>query len=228
MNQDYVYASDQPVGRLSNLYIVADGMGGHNAGDLASRCTVETMVDYIAGASEKFPISILKSAVEAANDAVLAKAAQDKSLEGMGTTVVAATVWTNCLYVANVGDSRLYLVGEEIDQITVDHSLVEEMVRAGQLAREAARSHPEKNIITRAVGVGGRVKIDLFDVNLGPEDRILLCTDGLTNMVDDGEICRTVRKEPSLETAARRLVALANQNGGKDNISVVLAQPAEG
>ncbi len=229
INQDYVYASDQPVGRLSNLYIVADGMGGHNAGDLASRCTVETMVDYIAGASEKFPISILKSAVEAANSAVLERAAQDKDLEGMGTTVVAATVRDGCLYIANVGDSRLYLIGEEISQITVDHSLVEEMVRAGQLAREEVRSHPEKNIITRAVGVSGTLKVDLFDVDLDPGDRILLCTDGLTNMVEDGEISRIVRKETTLESAARRLVASANLNGGKDNISVVLAQqPAEG
>lgn len=225
MNQDFVYASDQPVGNLSNLFIVADGMGGHNAGDLASRYTVETMVDYIEGAEEKRPIPLLEGAVEAANRKVMEKAMTDKSLEGMGTTVVAATVRDDCLYVANVGDSRLYILDDSIHQITRDHSLVEEMVRAGQLNREEARNHPEKNIITRAVGVKNKIRIDFFDVGLYPGDKFLLCTDGLTNMVEDEDIYALVRKEASLETAARRLVAAANRNGGKDNISVVLVEP---
>lgn len=225
MNQDFVYASDQPVGNLSNLFIVADGMGGHNAGDLASRYTVETMVDYIEGAEEKRPIPLLEGAVEAANRKVMEKAMTDKSLEGMGTTVVAATVQDDCLYVANVGDSRLYILDDTIHQITRDHSLVEEMVRAGQLNREEARNHPEKNIITRAVGVKNKIRIDFFDVGLYPGDKFLLCTDGLTNMVEDEDIYALVRKEASLETAARRLVAAANRNGGKDNISVVLVEP---
>lgn len=226
MNQDFVYASDQPVGNLSNLYIVADGMGGHNAGDLASRYTVETMVDYIEGAEEKRAIPLLEAAVEAANRKVMAKAMEDKSLEGMGTTVVAATVQDACLYVANVGDSRLYVLDEAIHQITRDHSLVEEMVRAGQLGKEEARNHPEKNIITRAVGVKNKVRIDFFDVGLYPGDKILLCTDGLTNMVEDEHIFELVKKESSLEMAAQKLVATANRNGGKDNISVVLVEPA--
>lgn len=225
MNQDFVYASDQPVGNLSNLFIVADGMGGHNAGDLASRYTVETMVDYIEGAEEKRPIPLLEGAVEAANRKVMEKAMTDKSLEGMGTTVVAATVLDDCLYVANVGDSRLYILDDTIHQITRDHSLVEEMVRAGQLNREEARNHPEKNVITRAVGVKNKIRIDFFDVGLYPGDKFLLCTDGLTNMVEDEDIYALVRKEASLETAARRLVAAANRNGGKDNISVVLVEP---
>ena len=225
MNQDFVYASDQPVGNLSNLFIVADGMGGHNAGDLASRYTVETMVDYIEGAEEKRPIPLLEAAVEAANRVVMEKALSDKSLEGMGTTVVVATVQDDCLYVANVGDSRLYVLDDSIHQITRDHSLVEEMVRAGQLNREEARNHPEKNIITRAVGVRNKVRIDFFDVGLYPGDKFLLCTDGLTNMVEDEDIYTLVKKETSLEAAARKLVNVANQNGGRDNISVVLVEP---
>ena len=225
MNQDFVYASDQPVGNLSNLFIVADGMGGHNAGDLASRYTVETMVDYIEGAKEVRPIPLLEAAVEAANQKVMEKAMADKSLEGMGTTVVAATVQDDCLYVANVGDSRLYVLDGSIQQITRDHSLVEEMVRAGQLGREEARNHPEKNIITRAVGVRNKVRIDFFDVGLYPGDKFLLCTDGLTNMVEDEEILEMVSRESSLEAAVHKLVAMANRNGGKDNISVVLVEP---
>ena len=223
MNQDFVYASDQPVGSLSNLYIVADGMGGHNAGDLASRTTVETVVDYIEGAKEKRPIPLLDAAIQAANQKVIEISLTDKSLEGMGTTVVAATVQDGCLYVANVGDSRLYLLDHQIEQITIDHSLVEEMVRAGEIKREEARHHEKKNVITRAVGVEKKLRIDFFDVALNPGDRFLLCSDGLTNMVEDEDMLRLVSRETSLEAAALKLVAAANRNGGKDNISVVLA-----
>ena len=225
MNQDFVYASEQPVGNVPNLFIVADGMGGHNAGDLASRSTVETMVDYIESAGEKSPIPLLEAAILAANRKVMEKSQSDKSLEGMGTTVVAATVVEDCLYVANVGDSRLYVLDDQIQQITRDHSLVEEMVRAGQIGREEARNHPEKNIITRAVGMKNKLRIDFFDVALYAGDKFLLCTDGLTNMVEDEDILELVQKETSLEAAAHRLVAMANRNGGKDNISVVLVEP---
>lgn len=223
-NQDFVYASGQPVGNLPNLLIVADGMGGHNAGDLASRYTVESMVDYIEKAEEKRPIPLLSMAIHHANDLVAEKARSDKSLEGMGTTVVAATVQDDCLYVANVGDSRLYLIDQEIEQITRDHSLVEEMIRLGELQRKDARSHPDRNVITRAVGVNSLVKIDFFDMKMESGDRLLLCSDGLTNMVEDQEILYIVKRAASLEEAAQRLVNEANKNGGKDNISVVIAE----
>lgn len=225
MNQDHVFASDQPVGKLPNLLIVADGMGGHNAGDLASRYAVETMLEYIRNArKEERPIPLLGAAIHTANDAVEAKAKTDRNLEGMGTTVVAATVQGEYLYVANVGDSRLYLIDREIEQITRDHSLVEEMIRVGELKREDARKHPDRNVITRAVGVHTPVKIDFFDVRLERGDIVLLCSDGLTNMVEDPEILRIVRKSSSLKEAAQKLVNEANKNGGKDNISVVLAE----
>ncbi|MDO4297486.1 MAG: Stp1/IreP family PP2C-type Ser/Thr phosphatase [Lachnospiraceae bacterium] len=224
MNQDYVFASDQPVGNLPNLLVVADGMGGHNAGDLASRYTVETMLDYLEHTKEERPIPLLSGAIHTANDRVAEKASSDRSLQGMGTTVVAATIKDEYLYVANVGDSRLYLIEEGIEQITRDHSLVEEMIRIGELRREDARSHPDRNVITRAVGVHSPVKIDFFDVRLEPGDKILLCSDGLTTMLEDYEILRIVRKSGSLKEAAERLVNEANKNGGKDNISVILAE----
>lgn len=223
-NQDFVYASDQPVGNLSNLMIVADGMGGHNAGDLASRYTVESMLEYIEKAVEKRPIPLLSCAIHHANELVIEKARSDKSLEGMGTTVVAATVQDEYLYVANVGDSRLYLIDHEIEQITRDHSLVEEMVRLGELARKDARSHPDRNVITRAIGVRTPVRIDFFDVKLEPGDKVLLCSDGLTNMLEDEDILQIVKRCGSPKEAAQRLVNEANKNGGKDNISVVLAE----
>ena len=223
-NQDFVYASEQPVGNLPNLLIVADGMGGHNAGDLASRYTVESMVDYIEKAEEKRPIPLLSMAIHHANDLVMEKSRTDRALEGMGTTVVAATIQDEYLYVANVGDSRLYLIDQEIEQITRDHSLVEEMIRMGELQRQDARSHPDRNVITRAMGVHSPVKIDFFDMKLEKGDRILLCSDGLTNMIDDDEILRIVKKCSSPKEAAQRLVTEANKSGGKDNISVVLAE----
>lgn len=224
MNEDCVYASDQPVGNLPNLLIVADGMGGHNAGELASRFTVESIVDYIGKAAEDRPIPLLSYAIHHANENVIEKAKTDKSLEGMGTTVVAATIQGSYLYVANVGDSRLYLIDKNITQITRDHSLVEEMIRVGELKREEARTHPDRNVITRAIGVKEPVRIDFFDMKLEKGDIILLCSDGLTNMVEDRDILKIVKKSGSLKEAAGRLVTEANKNGGKDNISVVLAE----
>ena len=225
INQDFVYASDQSVGNLPNLLIVADGMGGHNAGEYASRYAVEAMVDHIGKAEEKGPVPLLSGAVRAANEAVLQRSVSDKAMEGMGTTVVAATVVDECLYIANVGDSRLYIIDDGIEQITRDHSLVEEMVRAGEIARSSARTHPDKNVITRAVGLRKKLKADYFDVSLNPADLLLLCSDGLTNMVDDEDILRIVKGAASIEEAAQELVDTANRNGGSDNISVILARP---
>ena len=225
MNQDFVYASDQPVGILPNLYIVADGMGGHAAGDYASRCAVETMVDYIENASSGGPVTLLGNALAEANRRVMEKSLSDRSMEGMGTTLVAAVVQNDCLYVANVGDSRLYLIDDRLEQVTRDHSLVEEMVRAGELRREDARLHPDKNVITRAVGVKNSVAIDFFDVALNRGDRFLICSDGLTNMVPEDMLFRIVKEKGSLEAAAKELVDEANRSGGNDNISVILAAP---
>ena len=223
-NQDFVYASDQMVGALSCLWIVADGMGGHAAGDIASRLCVETMIDTISNSKQEGPVRILAEAIRSANEVVCEKARSTPDLEGMGTTVVAATVDEGCLYIA--GDSRLYLIDDErIEQITHDHSLVEEMVRAGRIRADQARNHPKKNIITRAIGEEGVPEIDFFDVALNPGDILLLCSDGLSNMVEDEQIFRIVRREADLHSAGQRLIEAANKAGGTDNISVVLAKP---
>ena len=227
-NQDFVFASDTPVGPLPNLLIVADGMGGHQAGDMASRYAAEVIVSHIKRSRERNPIRVLRSAIETANERVLEKAAEDEELSGMGTTVVAATVVENYLYVANVGDSRLYLIRDHIRQITRDHSLVGEMVRAGELSPEQARNHPNKNIITRAVGAGQKLEIDFFDEDLRKGDILLLCSDGLSNMVEDEEIEKIIKSGRELPKIAMDLIERANRNGGKDNIAVVLAQPLTG
>lgn len=222
LNQDVAYASEKPVGNLPNIFIVADGMGGHNAGDYASKCAVQTIVREIKGSFEKNPVRILGKAIRLANDQIRRRAKEDRSLYGMGTTVVAATCLGHYLQVANVGDSRLYIVNEEVRQITTDHSLVEEMVRVGGIDREAARNHPDKNIITRAVGALDTLEIDFFSEELKAGDIVLICSDGLTNMIEDNEIGAILKERGSLEEKAGRLVAAANDNGGKDNIAVIL------
>lgn len=222
LNQDYVYVSETPIGNLPNLFIVADGMGGHNAGDYASKCTVETIIREVRGCFEKNPVRILGKAIRIANDQIRRKAEEDKSLLGMGTTVVAATCLGHYLQVANVGDSRLYIIGSEIRQITTDHSLVEEMIRMGGIDRKAARNHPDKNIITRAIGALDTVEIDFFHEELKPGELVLLCSDGLTNMLEDEEIGAILKEPVSMEEKAQRLIEAANDNGGKDNITVII------
>ncbi len=225
INQDYVYSSEQPVGNLPNLFLVADGMGGHNAGDYASQVAVETIVESAADSPETDPLRILDGAIQSANRRIRELAASSPLLEGMGTTVVAASCAGDRLYVANVGDSRLYVVNHfEIKQITRDHSWVEEMVRRGGIGREEARNHPDKNIITRAVGADDTVKADFFSVRLEEDDEILMCTDGLTNMLEDEEIRMILDGARDIVEKAQELVQAANDNGGRDNISVILIE----
>ena len=226
LNQDYVYTSETPVGPLPNLFLVADGMGGHKAGDYASRCAIETIVEYIGRTGDVEPVGILEAAVARANEMVRYKASSDEAYNGMGTTLVAATIEGNRMRVANVGDSRLYVVGSrKINQITRDHSYVEEMVRMGEIRRDQARSHPDKNIITRAVGAEENIAVDFFDVTLQPGDIVLMCSDGLTNMIEDEEIRMILQGKRDLVEKAESLVNAANNNGGKDNIAVVLIDP---
>ena len=229
INEDYLFTSDEPVGNLPNLFIVADGMGGHNAGYYASKHAVERAVMSIRDFTDEYDAeNILQKAIDDANTHINRVSRQNSSLKGMGTTFVAATFEDNHVTVANVGDSRLYVVNDFITQITKDHSLVEEMVDMGGIDREAARKHPDKNIITRAVGVKEYVLVDFFDVHIGRKEKLLLCTDGLTNMLKDEEIHKIIVGSSSLEDAGRRLIEAANENGGRDNIAVVLVEPFGG
>lgn len=229
INQDCVFASDDPVGNLPNLYIVADGMGGHNAGDFASRYTVGAIREYITESGERNPIKLIDGAVQLANKGLIKEASEHAELYGMGTTVVVTTIIDGYAYTANVGDSRLYLFDEEgeLRQITTDHSLVEEMVLLGEITEEEARVHPDRNIITRAVGVTEDVDPDFFDYRVSPGSLILMCSDGLTTMVEDKTIRDILSKPESLEDLAGELILTANENGGKDNIAVILVRPDE-
>lgn len=226
MNQDFIYARTTPIGSLQNLFIVADGMGGHQAGDFASRFVVENLVRFF---EDEYPDrdvhGILKEGIRKVNRDLFLRASEDPDLNGTGSTLVLATIKGNVLYVANIGDSRLYLLRDELQQITRDHSYVEELVAMGKLKRGSRDYLEKKNIITRAVGVSETVDTDLFALKLKSRDQILMCSDGLSNMVDEFEIEYIIRSEDGVEKRAKTLVDAANRNGGQDNISVVLIEP---
>lgn len=225
MNQDYFYSSEEPVGSLPNLFLVADGMGGHNAGEFASRYAVETIVNTARNTEKTDTIGILKECVSNANASLRTYAENHEQMRGMGTTLVAAVLEGRRLVTINVGDSRLYVIGDRIRQITEDHSLVQEMVRLGEMDRESARTHPDRNIITRAIGADRKVQADVFETVLEPGDRILLCSDGLTSMVTDEEILEVLNGPGDLTSRTEYLVELANRNGGRDNITVITIEP---
>lgn len=228
VNQDYIYFTQNPVGQLPNLFIVADGMGGHKAGDLASSYAVEVFLQAVRLKKSGSPISIIGEAIQQVNYEVYVKSKSSPDYEGMGTTFVAAVILGKALYVANIGDSRLYVAGDTMRQITRDHSLVEEMVSMGEIDKKEARYHAKKNIITRAVGVTGRVMADFFEVELSEKEAILLCSDGLTNMIEEADIFHIINeRQNTTKEKVLRLIELANKNGGRDNISVILIEPDE-
>ncbi|WP_105618106.1 Stp1/IreP family PP2C-type Ser/Thr phosphatase [Vallitalea okinawensis] len=228
INQDNIFCSSDEVGCLPNLYIVADGMGGHNAGELASQLSIEYFLVFLRE-QENQPCDIemvLNKGIEKVNRLVYNKSLNDPHCQGMGTTFICATykMDTQELYVANVGDSRLYAIGQEIKKVTVDHSLVEEMIKGGELTEQEARNHPKKNIITRAVGVESNLTVDTYIVDCKDMTHILLCSDGLTNMLDEEEMKKLIDQAGSVEEACRVLVEEANERGGYDNISVILIE----
>lgn len=200
------------------LYAVADGMGGHRAGEVASAVALETLKDAYLGGQR------LDEAVAAANAVVFARGADDASLRGMGTTLTAiALQGASTAVLGHVGDSRAYLMRDgAVTQVTDDHSLVEQLVREGRLTPEEAQNHPQRAIITRALGVDSEVQVDTYRIDLRPGDRLLICSDGLTNMLSDDTIASALRRHADPQQAADTLVDMANQAGGDDNITVVV------
>ncbi len=212
-NED-AYLVDDAMGLLA----VADGMGGHRAGEVASVTALEALRAAITSGRP------LRESIEDANDAVFTKSLTDTNLRGMGTTLTAGTlVAGDTVLIGHVGDSRAYLLHDgELRQVTEDHSLVEELVREGRLTADEAAVHPQRSIITRALGVDASVEVDVYPVELVPGDRILLCSDGLTGMVQPDDIAAALRRESDPGRAATQLVDAANAAGGEDNITVVV------
>ena len=220
VNQDSLFVGD-------GLFVVADGMGGHAGGEIASRIAVETMEAELGGDQPARRVLDLVTAVQAANDRVWAESEQDPELAGMGTTVVAIGIVEEGgevrLAIVNVGDSRAYrLSGGDLDQISDDHSLVGELYREGRLTADEARAHPQKNIVTRAVGIDRYVVVDEFQVLPQTGDRYLLCSDGLTDELTEGDIASVLRTIDDPGAAAEDLVRRANEAGGRDNTTVIV------
>ncbi|GMA61790.1 Stp1/IreP family PP2C-type Ser/Thr phosphatase [Alicyclobacillus fastidiosus] len=235
MNQDgYIIVPDLLRG---GLYLVADGMGGPSAGDVASQLAVERvsayMKDHISATSD--PADVLLAAVHHANEAIYQEAIENPSYQGMGTTVVCAYADAEQVHIAHVGDSRAYLLsGGQLRQVTKDHSLVAELVRRGQLTEDEARIHPQRNIVTRSLGTE---PTSVPDVNTFPwqsSDTILLCSDGLTNLVSDPEITQFMRRaqeckdESSLGRVVDEIIELVLQRGGSDNVTALFVVHREG
>lgn len=212
------------------LFIVADGMGGHNAGEVASSLAIRSVVDYFEKnykyiIKDDFEIiEFIKKAMTEGNSEVFKKATLDESMSGMGTTLTLLLIENNKYFIGHIGDSRVYLIREgKIRQISNDHSLVAELIRQGSITENEARVHPQRNIITRALGTGNDIEIDIVFDDIKPGDIILLCTDGLTNMLTDQEILDIINESP-WESACERLIKAANDKGGYDNITVVVVK----
>ncbi|MDP8978353.1 MAG: Stp1/IreP family PP2C-type Ser/Thr phosphatase [Actinomycetota bacterium] len=227
-NEDSLYAG-------ATVFAVADGMGGHLAGEVASETALGPIaeLDGREFVDDDEASRALAEAIDAANALVAERAAQNPDYQGMGTTLTAVLVRQGRLHLAHVGDSRAYLLrrGEPIVQLTTDHTLVEQLVREGRLSPAEAATHPQRSVITRAVGVEPGVQVDsLPPTELQPDDQVLLCSDGLTGPVEDDEIARILHEDPDADSACQALVDAANANGGPDNITVVLlrAEPDPG
>lgn len=228
INQDYLFFSDEAVGCFPNLYIVADGMGGHRAGDKASSYSVTRFVELAKKTERELPFLSMERILKQVNQEVFQLSQREEEYAGMGTTFVAATVVDKVVYVMNVGDSRLYYYDGSLRQVTMDHSLVEELVRAGELNRLESRNHPQKNIITKAVGVSETIQPDFFMLDIEEGEKILLCSDGLTNMVDDEKLEEIMSEPEELNQMAQECIDEALFYGGLDNIAVVIAQYGNG
>jgi protein phosphatase len=229
------------IDREQNLYLVADGMGGHRHGEVASKLAVDTIRGFlgrVAGGEATMPTlpesrlgrqaNLLKMAVRLAHDEVMRAIREDGRLAGMGTTVVALSLDGSTASVAHVGDSRAYLVrGGALQLLTQDHTWVNEQVVAGYLSEEQARAHPLKNVVTRALGGEAEVLVDVREFDVAPGDLYLLCSDGLTTMLSDPEIEERLRSGQAPDQICRQLVRDANHKGGLDNVTVVLLQVEE-
>ena len=221
VNQDRALVADP-------LFAVADGMGGHRGGEVASRLALEALRDGV----EELTTDSLVDAFDHANEVVLAEAGSDPALSGMGTTMCAVALVRSGsddrIAVVNLGDSRVYRFHDAtLDQLTEDHSLVEDMVRRGRLTRQEALRHPQRNILTKAIGIDADIRADAWEVRPHVGDRYVLCSDGLFNEVDDDRISATLRRLDDPGDAADELVRLANQAGGHDNVTVLVVDVVE-
>ena len=225
MNQDYYYIS--PSESNINLYILADGMGGYKGGEIASKLATISVKNYIESNFENLPkekeeiLKLIKSSIEYANMVVYEKSKEDKELEAMGTTLEVCLIYNNKAYIGHVGDSRIYRIRKDIlRKLTTDHSYVEKLVKDGTITKEQAVNHPKKNMLTKALGCTPFVEADVTVKGFIKDDIILMCSDGLTNMITEDEIYNMIKMD--YKVAPQNLVDKANENGGYDNITAII------
>lgn len=224
-NEDYFYIPTE--GKIQNLAIIADGMGGHNAGEIASCLAVETILECFSKAEggedhSQYPVDLIERSIETSNYILFDLAESNEAYKGMGTTLVLAFFYGGKVYLGHVGDSRGYLIRKgQVTQLTKDHSLVQELLDNGTITSEEVEKHPQKNIITRALGTESTIDVDYHEISLETGDIILLCTDGLILHVDLQQNIELLESSSSMEELAPKLVELALDDGGLDNITVV-------
>lgn len=223
-NEDSIFVSNEKIGSLPNLYIVADGMGGHNAGEVASSLAIDFFIKFINNYKGNMTIeTALLQGAKTANREVYTLSVENVTQSGMGTTFTVCVVDNERLYFAHIGDSRLYLVSKSgIAQISEDHTFVNEMFKSGELTQSQAQNHPRRNMLTRALGTEDDTEVDIGCMAISEEQSILICSDGLTNMLSDKEIFKLMNEETDNSVRISKLIETANNNGGFDNISVII------
>ena len=225
-NEDRYYLPTE--GGPKGLMLVADGMGGHHSGDVASAFGMQVVCESIRESEGKEPKGRLIQAVKQANQVIFKQSLENLEYDGMGTTITLALPEKKKWYVAHVGDSRAYTYEDgRIHQVTEDHSLVAEMEKAGSITHDQARVHPHRNIITRAVGTEPEIDVDMYQVNMKIGQVLMLCSDGLTDPISDEELAQMLGSDADLTEIAETLVYMAENLGGRDNITVVLARVRE-
>lgn len=231
MNQDYYYVSDLEKDELK-LYILADGMGGYKGGEIASMLAVENIKQFITNNFESTKkdresiLQLMKAAIEYANMIIYERAQSDATIHDMGTTVDACLIYNNKVFIGHVGDSRVYRIRKNfMRRLTTDHSYVESLVRDGQITKEEAYNHPKKNMLMKALGSNSLIEPDVLCKGFLKDDILLMCSDGLTNMLRDNDIYKTLLDNPN--EPAKALVDSANNNGGADNITVIIIDNIE-
>ena len=224
INQDFWYKSD-----MIDLYIIADGMGGHNAGEIASKLSSEMISDYLeiklnGDLSDEEIKDHIGEAIRIANKTIYIKSLEEDSLNGMGTTVSLAFIKNDKLYIGHVGDSSIFLIEDDIRKLTVDHSLVEELLKEGSISKEEAKNHPQKNVITRAVGSDLNIEVDIYQYELASSFILVLSTDGLSNIIDRDYLRDKLLTSSDLQKTCDELSSEAKAKGGKDNITIVVVK----
>lgn len=218
-NEDSYYVNDK------NIFVLADGMGGHLAGEKASQMATDIIAhdfENLKDPNLEDVISIMSTSIKKANEEIFNTSKNNEEYQGMGTTASVGYIFENILVYANVGDSRIYKINEDIEQLTIDDSFVNYLIDIGEITKEEAKNHPKKNVLTKALGTNSDIDVMVNTLNLSKDDFILLCSDGLTNMVSDENILNIVKEEDSLEIMKDRLLTLALENGGVDNVTFIL------